>query len=260
MKILKPRSISEAFAQTAAFIEDWGGDYCWFRGVKDNNLKLQPGAYWRKNYTELEPILTFAQEGVAYVPINDSNSWDTYHLAQHHGIPTRLLDWSESFSAALFFALDLWEGGSCPCIWICKPEKLNRAFLGWAGIIAPESGEKLKLWLPQQIAKPHKAIEQDLEGYSYDNDWPLAIYPKKSNKRIAAQQGTFTVHGRRKEPLDELYKHRAGNPSEAFARVDLRFKKKEEALLQLKLLGVRRSSIYPDIDNLVKQLKEDYQW
>lgn len=260
MTVLNPTSISEAFEKTAEYIESWGGDYCWFRGVNDNTLKLNPGAYWRVNYEEYEPILTFAQEGVAFTSIPEIFSWDTYHLAQHHGIPTRLLDWSESFSAALFFALDKWDGKATPCIWICKPEVLNRHFLGWSGVVAPENGGKLKNWLPNVIAEPKAVIETDKDNFIYDNEWPLAIYPKKGNRRIAAQQGTFTVHGRNKKPLDELFVERGGDRKNAFAQVNLNFGSKDKALEHLKLLGVRRSAIYPDIDNLVMQLKEHYNW
>lgn len=260
MKIIEATSISQAFAVTADFIESWGGDYCWFRGVKNSGLKLLPGAYWRKNYDEALNILTFTQEGVAFAPIQHYNSWDTYQLAQHHGIPTRLLDWSESFSAALFFALDAWDGITTPCIWICKPELLNEKFMGWKGILAPESSSYLNLWLPKSIALSSKSSKDDDDGYIYDNDWPLAIYPKKANKRIAAQQGVFTVHGRRNEDLIHLFKEKGGREEEAFARVELRFSDKMVAFSHLKMLGVRRSAIYPDVDNLVKQIQEDHGW
>ena len=263
IKIIKSKSISDAFEQTIDFINSWdteNGSHCWFRGINNNKLSLSPGAYWRDAYDEITNITIFTQEAASHVTINESSSWETYNLAQHHGIPTRLLDWSESFSAALFFALDMWEGKTTPCIWICKPALLNNTFLGWNGILAPEGKEHLKLWLPHKIHMSHTSAIKDYDGYTYDNEWPLAIYPKKSNKRLTAQQGTFTVHGRQNKPLDQLYALKGGVCSQAFARIDLIIKDKNQALEQLKLLGVRRAAIYPDVDNLVKQIKEDNGW
>lgn len=264
MHTLDAASVSEAFAKAVEFLDTWIDDglpYCWFRGIKDNTLRLQPGAYWRTDYEEIGPLVTFSQEGIAYTDkIARTYSWATYYLAQHHCIPTRLLDWTESFSAALFFALDAWDGVTVPCIWIMQPCLINQAFLGWEGIVGPEQSEQYEIWLPDRIAEEHHIVVQDREGYSYDNDWPLALYPKKANTRIAAQQGTFTIHGRRKEPLDELFEAKGGKVAEAFARIDLKGCDKEEALRHLITLGVRRSAIYPDIDNLVRQIRDEYEW
>lgn len=264
MTILEASSLATAFSTMAGFIEGWSDDgdtYCWFRGVRDKNYWLRPGAYWRENYCESETVLTFAQEGIAFTNVGQYNSWDSYQLAQHHGIPTRLLDWTESFSAALFFALDKWDGNTTPAVFICQPYKLNETFLGWPGIIAPDDNSPSAIWRPREIAEDQKTVKQGKDGTVYDNDWPLAIYPKKGNRRIAAQQGVFTVHGRLTDGLIRLYEEKSGKDrSDAFARLDLNFPDKRQVLKQLKLLGVRRSAIYPDLDNLVKQIQEEGAW
>src|SRR5579863_2893460 len=69
-----------------------GGTF-WFRGVNNADFELQPGAYRRSDYDEFRPLLDFVQEGRAYADVGELSDWKTYYLAQHHGIPTRLLDW-----------------------------------------------------------------------------------------------------------------------------------------------------------------------
>ena len=188
------------------------------------------------------------------------NSWETYYLAQHHGVPTRLLDWTESFSAALFFALDGWDGTTSPCIWILNPSALNQASINWGGIIAPNNfPDEMGIWLPNQIRNATHLI-RFTEGFTYDNRKPLAIYPKKSNRRIVAQQGTFTVHGRDRKCLLDYINTEVPSPDSVIARIILDGAKIDECRRDLEMLGVRRSTIYPDIDNYVKHLKSVYSW
>jgi hypothetical protein len=260
---LRCNSIPSALDKTMKFIPKWDKDdpkLCWFRGVKDTNLSLRPGAYWRTDYTELEPLLSMVQEGVAYSDVGSLDQWDTYYLAQHHGIPTRLLDWTESFVAALFFAFDGWDGITTPCIWVLQPALLNEVFLDWKGIIAPSSTACTSAWLPKKIAQKEPIVALDEEHCKYDNNWPLAIYPQKTNNRIVAQQGSFTVHGRKTEALDVLIAEAGGDPAKVVAKIELIDFNKEHVMSNLSLLGIRRSAIYPDFDNFVLQLKDYYKW
>ena len=263
IKIIEANSISAAFQAAVDLIAAWASEdppLCWFRGVKDTTRSLQAGACWRTSYSEMEPLLSLIQEGVAFTEVGNLEQWETYYLAQHHGIPTRLLDWTESFAAALFFAFDRWDGITTPCVWILQPAPLNNVFLKWNGVLAPENIRQTYAWLPKQIAKNTRTIEQDDDGYVYDNQWPLAIYPKKTNKRITAQQGSFTVHGRDPKPLDELITLASGDPSSIIAKIELKGFDRHAVVHHLGLLGIRRSAIYPDVDNFVTQLKEYYKW
>jgi FRG domain len=259
------KSVHDAFMQATKLVAALGdkadpSPYCWFRGVNDRSLSLLPGAYWRKDYSEYEPLVSFCQEGGAYAEVGQIDNWDSYYLAQHHGIPTRLLDWTESFAAAMFFALDNWDGKSEPCVWVLSPYLLNKLSIGWKGIIAPNNfPREIGIWLPRQINKPRHSIVKS-DGYTYDNRKPLAIYPRKSNARIIAQQGIFTVHGRKKDCLATFIEDHTRRPERLLGRVILSGADVEESRRYLDLLGVRRSTIYPDIDNYVTYLKSVFKW
>ncbi|MBK7926716.1 MAG: FRG domain-containing protein [Bryobacterales bacterium] len=251
-------SLMEAFEAAMAWMgPEFGNQHYWFRGVTNRSFGLTPGAYWRQEYDELENLIYLVQEGRSYCQVGELDDWRTYYLAQHHGIPTRLLDWTESFTSALFFALDGWDGETTPCVWIVRPDLLNEQSISWRGVITPEQNKELNIWLPRSIAQGRKRIQS--EGYWYDNGLPVAIYPRRENARVIAQQGTFTVHGTEREGLEEWVLS-FENPNEVLHRVDLEGIDGTAVMGQLRALGVKRHFIYPDVDNYVKHLRQVFGW
>ena len=79
-----------------------------YRGVTDKvNHKLIPSVGRNGNYdldNELELFAQFKRRAHSTVTSNPTNDWDWLAIAQHHGLPTRLLDWTTSPLVALFFA------------------------------------------------------------------------------------------------------------------------------------------------------------
>lgn len=232
----------------------------WFRGVKDRALSLQPGAYWRENYDEWSPLVDFTQSGPAFSRIGSIDDWETYYLAQHHGIPTRLLDWTSSFVSALFFAADGWDDSTVPCVWMLYPGLLNKCFVQAPGTVSPENNPQCKLWLPRQLREGRQEQAGKQRDAKFDNQYPLAIYPKKVGSRIIAQLGSFTVHGVDKHSIDEQLSSMCDNVDDILHRIDLVGLSRDEVMFELDILGTRRSTIYPDIDNFVRQLADFYGW
>jgi hypothetical protein len=242
--------------------ENAADDVCWFRGVKDSSLSLLPGAYWRTNYDEFDALLRFTQEGRAFAEIGEVDDWRTYYLAQHNGIPTRLLDWTENLITAMFFATDGWEGSTRPCVWIVRPTQINKLSFNWTGLISPERNEEVNAWMPTRIADGRIKIPTKNGEWVYDNSKPLALYPRKNNARMAAQQGTFTVHGTDRTPLDRWIVQNAPNCHETLLCKVIFSKRMKPGTLKSELaeLGLRRSTIYPDLHNFVLELKDRLHW
>jgi FRG domain len=237
-------------------------DICWFRGVKDNRLSLLPGAYWREGYNEWDTLLRFSQEGRAFADVGEIDDWKTYYLAQHNGIPTRLLDWTENFISALFFATDGWDGVTTPCVWIIRPCYINQLSIGWSGLVSPERNEELTAWAPTRIKAGAEEIRTKDGEWVYDSAKPLALYPRKNNARLVAQQGTFTVHGTLKTPLDEwIIEQEPATHASVLCKVVFTQKVKRGTLVsELDDLGLRRSTIYSDLANFVLELKDRNGW
>jgi len=74
-------------------------DTLWFRGVSSNTHTLAPSIYRDSFKPDLEESFQtkFKSRALPYLknrPVE--NYWEWLFIMQHHGMPTRLLDWSSS--------------------------------------------------------------------------------------------------------------------------------------------------------------------
>lgn len=160
--------------------------FTWYRGQGNSNFKLNSGLY-RMTVKEHEHSRFIATEKTYYNLFKRMGSihhqqvdWDLLFTMQHHGVKTRLLDWSESFVVGLYFAWLNWEPGKSCSIYMLDPLKLNEKTLSKRVFYSPEKSYE-------------ECIENPLDPLFHENS--LALYPNRNNQRIQSQQGMFTLQG-----------------------------------------------------------------
>lgn len=194
-----------------------------FRGHSDVDHKLVPsvgrGTHTSKSREKYETSLfdIFCREAISYLENVPADKWEWLSIAQHHGLPTRLLDWSHNPLVALYFAV-----------------KTNESKDG-------------TLFALQAITK---ASEQVRDKSPFDISSPVKLYPNFVSSRIRAQEGLFVACSSVEKELDQQLPH--GWLLEQYSIPE---RSKEKIRYELFRLGVHESSLFPDLDGLASRLK-----
>lgn len=180
-----------------------------------------------------EKLMTaFREEAMYLLPSVPSSDLDWLSLAQHHGLPTRLMDWSSNPLLALFFALGA-RNPPNPTVWIYD-----------ATTKQIRDGEE------------HKKSPQDL--------LTAFLRPSRHSNRVTAQSGWHTVHHFHLEkekkrietvcPLDGMKYHKG-----RITLIEIACDAAKKIRTELKDMGIHHTTVYGDLASACTGIKEDLE-
>ncbi|MCB2220603.1 MAG: FRG domain-containing protein [Bacteroidetes bacterium] len=234
----------------------------WYRGHSSIIEELTPGIYRKpysnKIYQEFRSDIEFqyAEDFKRKAPSISTNlpeidnhiEW--LFLMQHHGVPTRLLDWTENILVATFFAVesDLDKDAE---LWTFLPWKLNEQH-GFYGLPSNSKNKTLQ-FLSHEIfhSNPEKLKEEF--GLSETPKAPMAFLPPLLHPRISVQQSCFTIHPNPQKgySITEII-----TDSKFLMRYIIPKELKKTFRRNLNNLGITYRTLFPDLDGLAKSLKD----
>lgn len=218
----------------------------WFRGQEHAAWGLIPSLARKKKTTEAESTLIkrFKQNALVHITSRPADEWEWLFLMQHYRLPTRLLDWTESPLAGLYFAVASEKHKTHDAaLWCLDPIALNhRANINFSSSVeVPAFGhdDVLDSYLPSRIASEKTS---DLN--------PIAAIAVRNSPRIAAQLGTFTITHREHTALESI-----GDAGHVW-RMVIPSGQKPKILKELGHLRVTRLTLFPELDSVAANALE----
>lgn len=185
-------------------------------------------------------FMNYARVRHCQVPsIEDGPGW--LFLMQHYGLPTRLLDWSQSPLTALFFAVrEEAFADQDAIVWGLAPTRLNLEQTGKAAILG----------IGNDLVRPVFRDAWRAAGSSSTDGKILAITAQHVDVRQMVQASEFTLHGT-PVPLEEQ-----ANSHKFLVKVMVPAGMKKGLGQALKLLHLTDSYFFPDLEHLAQDLQK----
>lgn len=231
-----------------------------------------------REYKEAEVLETFSNHLLTYVQHRPQTAWEELAIAQHHGLPTRFMDWTTNPLVALYFATRQTEKDkdgapvdSAVYVLISNPKRYADLKRGQAAQVKPVGD-----------AATESASEPEDDAYadfSTDDITPVAatadtttptdstelsadvgplelptpfkiseniIYdPPHVSPRIRAQDGVLLACWQPMQPLDE----------KDYLEIVIKQAAHEDIRRRLDQYGVFDKQLFPDLDGIAKWLK-----
>ena len=229
-----------------------------YRGMTDTGFKMVTSL--RRNCKGLERTLepailkNFAKYAVIEDPSIAQSVWRQMILGQHHGLPTRLLDWTHSPLVALHFAvteenLEHMDAHDC-MVWRIDIDELHTLLPEpYQRVMRENKAEVFSVDMLTRAAESLARYDEDMGDSAM-----VVLEPPSINQRIVSQYAFFSVIPLDMEDVEGFLDRCTENTVKYVIDRDLRWRVRD----MLDQLNMSERTVYPGLDGLSRWIARHY--
>jgi hypothetical protein len=229
-----------------------------YRGAADarwplcTSLDLVGGGHPPHTKADLEEYIlrNFIRYSRPYFGAPPVNDWEVLVAAQHHGLPTRLLDWTYSPLVAAHFATVDPYGTTDRAVWRLDWKAVHKRFqLPDLALLIQD--------LESIMGRDQRFTPSALFAMPADTrPFACMLEPPSLDARIVAQSAAFTLCSDKRQSFDRfLEQHGLGD---ALTKLVIPAAERGRIRDQLDMVSVDERRLFPDLDGVAAQLKRYY--
>jgi hypothetical protein len=257
-----PRILRRAIASWAEFvgiIQGWPGFRNWcFRGQARAEWSLRSSLSRHIEVSKVtEPVWSLQESRIRRIfqrkshlfledlPEDDELEW--LALMQHHGAPTRLLDFTWSPYVAAFFALERATGDAAiwainlPLLWSIH----ERHRIGGVNMVDAD---------PRDRDAFEKYYSPSRHAFVWQGD------PFRMPQRVVAQSGTFLVSSHLGMTVEDILAGYPGSGELLVQFVLQTSKLRAEAMASLYSMNITQATLFPGLDGLARSMAYEFEY
>ncbi len=213
------------------------------------NFKISPGEWLDQEERILRIFKRKAHHFLEHPPgVGAEFEW--LALMQHHGAPTRLLDFTWSPYVAAFFALE--RATVDAAVWAVNPAEIRYVE---KQTIAGNAIHPLEMD-PRREGNYRKHFMEAKTPFCWVGE------PEAMNRRLIAQSGTFVVPGTVDRPVEDILSGYQ-NPKQALVKFVLPLAAvRDKGIRELYRMNITYATLFPDLDGLARSLalELEFNW
>lgn len=221
------------------------------RGMKDADWRLQSSIERLNLFNRERDLLRNFQKYARDVTVERTRPWDWLAIAQHHGLPTRLLDWTYSPLVALHFAIADVAYARPSVVWSLDyaqltgraPAHIRRALTDGALAFTTDMLDNARI----PVALPL--------GERLEDAYLVVLEPPSLDDRIVNQYAGLTAFSSTSVNMTDWLE---AIPEPVAVRIEIAPGLKREAREKLDKAGINERVIYPGLDGLATWLTRYY--
>ena len=206
---------------------------------------LQTGGFEAKERHLLSSFRKYALRSAVHGDL----VWNWLSLAKHHGLPTRLLDWTYSPYVAMHFAThNFRDFGEDATIWCVDYRETNELLPAPLRKVA--QGEDVNMFTTELLAGVAKTLDE-FDAFGKKNDFVVFFEPPSLDERIVNQFALFSLPSSPTMQLQSLLEQRAATYRKIVIPAELKWEVRDK----LDQANITERVLFPGLDGLSQWLK-----